>query len=1482
MRLLCTVTGRGPRTERLAALRAFARSSAALLFVCPSLVGAVGWPTWRYDACRTACSPQELPAELHLEWSRELPSPQPCWPETEWRLQFDRSYEPVAADGLLFVPSMVRDSVTAYDVATGEEKWRFYADGPVRFAPTVWQGRVYFVSDDGYLYCLEAATGKLLWKFRGGPSDRRLLGNGRLISAWPARGAPVVYDGVVYFAASIWPFMGTFVHALKAETGKRVWTNSGSGQDFLLQPHSSPAFAGVAPQGYLLATEDKLLVAGGRSVPAAYDRRTGKFLYHQADTKLGGFAVALAGGWFLNDGHLYATADGKRLHPCAATVVTGSALLGIDTESRLVAYATAATSGTKAGAKAASPVLWSRATKPNLRTAFLQAGSRLYCGAPGLVAAVDLPRAEAAAHPKGDTASPGAPLVPPAGEWRYLAGSHPPAGWIEPDFDASTWKTGRAGFGYGDNDDATELAEMKDHCSVVYLRTTFALKAGEVPAGLLLRVNYDDAFIAYLNGREVLRVGVGEGAGAAATGIDSHEAKGYEDFSLPGAETLLRVGTNTLCVEGHNDDLVSSDFSLDLSLLPSAAAPPVAAAWQAAIDGTPWTMLAADGRLFVVTEAGRLYCFGAAAGKPRRYELRAPAATETLPVAVAQRVLDASGVHEGYCLALGVGDGRLLEALAQQQKLSVVGIDPDASKLVARRRRLEDAGLYGRRLSLVTGDLQSLPLSPYFASLVVSDTAPPPGGPDDDLARRVFQVLRPYGGVACFRGGAGTPALAARLRTLALPNAAVRTAGELVLLERRGPLPGAASWTHQYGDMANTVCSADKAVKSPLGMLWFGGPEHADVLPRHGHGPSEQVVGGRLFIEGINAFSARDVYTGRVLWRKPLPELDTSGIYYDTTYVADPYDRTYNQKHIPGANQYGSNFVVTADRVYVARQDECLVLDPATGETLTEWQLPEQPGIGHPNWGCLGVYEDVLLAGGAPLHLQGEKDDLSLLANSRFGIGSKYLFALDRITGKLLWAREAAHEFRHNCVVAGGGKVFCLDGLSPQRRELLKRRGELSDAPAAILALDARTGAEKWSATEGVFGTWLSYSGEHDILLQAGSRAGDRAADEVGQGMTAYRGLDGKRLWKHNESYSGPPILWHDRILTQTGGGNTAAPPAKAYSMLTGQPVVATHPLTDDPVPWGWLRFKGCNTAVASEHLLTFRSAAGCYADLPTGHGTTSIGGFKSGCTSNLIAADGLLNAPDYTRTCTCSYQNQADFALYPLPPSGAEDLAVESWSFDYLPAPDRPTPVRRVGLNFGAPGNRLGPDGTLWLEVPSVGGPSPDLLVAVSGDNAKFFRLHSSQLAVTPGALPWVAASGVDGLTGVTVRLFLQPGDPKASATVQAFERNASTTQLPTRLDNALGSHDTPWLYTVRLHFAETEDLKPGQRVFDVTLQGNKALTGLDLVKAAGGTHRAVVKEFKGVPVKDDLRIEFAPAPGALHPPRLCGVEVVLEKGAA
>ena len=189
------------------------------------------WPQWRYDAGRTAASPEQLPAELHLQWVREYQAPRPAFPG-EVRLRYDATYEAVASGNTVFVPSMVTDSVAALDADSGQERWRFFAEGPVRFAPAVAEGRVFIVSDDGYLYCVSADEGKLLWRFRGAPDDRtrrRVMGNSRLVSLFPARGGPLLADGIVYFAAGIWPIEGVYVCAVDAATGETLWCNDHTG-----------------------------------------------------------------------------------------------------------------------------------------------------------------------------------------------------------------------------------------------------------------------------------------------------------------------------------------------------------------------------------------------------------------------------------------------------------------------------------------------------------------------------------------------------------------------------------------------------------------------------------------------------------------------------------------------------------------------------------------------------------------------------------------------------------------------------------------------------------------------------------------------------------------------------------------------------------------------------------------------------------------------------------------------------------------------------------------------------------------------------------------------------------------------------------------------------------------------------------------------------------------------------------------------------
>ena len=134
-------------------------------------------------------------------------------------MPYDRAFEPVVMGKTMFLGFNDCDKVVALHTDSGEEKWCFYTDGPIRLPLALWNGKVFFTSDDGYLYCVNAGNGTLLWKFRCGPSDRKNLGNKRLISTWPARGGPVIKDGIVYFAASIWPFMGIFIYALDAETG---------------------------------------------------------------------------------------------------------------------------------------------------------------------------------------------------------------------------------------------------------------------------------------------------------------------------------------------------------------------------------------------------------------------------------------------------------------------------------------------------------------------------------------------------------------------------------------------------------------------------------------------------------------------------------------------------------------------------------------------------------------------------------------------------------------------------------------------------------------------------------------------------------------------------------------------------------------------------------------------------------------------------------------------------------------------------------------------------------------------------------------------------------------------------------------------------------------------------------------------------------------------------------------------------------------
>ncbi len=268
---------------------------------------------YRADAARSGYCQEPLPNSLELQWTNHSAPPRPAWPSS-LRVTFDFAHQPIVAHGSVVVGSTRDDAVVALNLADGQPRWRFITGGPVRFAPAAWQDRVFVASDDGYLYALSLTDGQLIWKHRGGPDARMCLGNQRMISRWPARGGPVVIDDSVYYATGIWPSDGVIIHALDAATGRVVWSNDRTGTLRMPQPHGgAEADSGVAPQGYLVASDKRLFVPTGRAVPAAFDRADGVLEYYllQENGSIGGVRALFADRFVINGGCFLERETGK-------------------------------------------------------------------------------------------------------------------------------------------------------------------------------------------------------------------------------------------------------------------------------------------------------------------------------------------------------------------------------------------------------------------------------------------------------------------------------------------------------------------------------------------------------------------------------------------------------------------------------------------------------------------------------------------------------------------------------------------------------------------------------------------------------------------------------------------------------------------------------------------------------------------------------------------------------------------------------------------------------------------------------------------------------------------------------------------------------------------------------------------------------------------------------------------------------------------
>lgn len=279
-----------------------------LLAAC--LSHAADWPTFRNGPARQGSTSEVVHPEEQPRWVyRAAAAPRMAWSSGAGRImenhligdltKYDDAIHPVVVDNRVFFGSSVDHHLHCLDLKTGAQLWTFAADGPIRLAPTVDQGRVYFGADDGFAYCLSASNGTLNWKLKAGPADEWLLARGEMISRWPVRTGVMVSQGVAYFGAGIFPHEDVYLYAVDADDGKVLWR----------QDNLSVLDAGrndLSPQGYLLASEDQLFIPSGRSLPAAIDRRTGELLFkrtHSWRTTAGGVVGGVDA--LLSDGQVY-------------------------------------------------------------------------------------------------------------------------------------------------------------------------------------------------------------------------------------------------------------------------------------------------------------------------------------------------------------------------------------------------------------------------------------------------------------------------------------------------------------------------------------------------------------------------------------------------------------------------------------------------------------------------------------------------------------------------------------------------------------------------------------------------------------------------------------------------------------------------------------------------------------------------------------------------------------------------------------------------------------------------------------------------------------------------------------------------------------------------------------------------------------------------------------------------------------------------
>jgi hypothetical protein len=804
------------------------------------------------------------------------------------------------------------------------------------------------------------------------------------------------------------------------------------------------------------------------------------------------------------------------------------------------------------------------------------------------------------------------------------------------------------------------------------------------------------------------------------------------------------------------------------------------------VTGTVASLLAGDGKLFVTTAEGGLYCFAGAEAKPTIH----PYAPTPLPnvtdewATLVKAMLSRNDLKQGLALVWGVGSGRLVEELAKQSSLMVVAVDPDHKKLQALRAKMDAAGLSGARVSTLEGDPMEFGFAPYQAALVTSEDVNAAGlAAGQKMVEKLYSCTRPFGGEIWLPTSASQDAAIAGFAAASknMPLSAVA----------RQKVPGGPG--EGFTQIKRTGFPEEKLwMKPSLGLLAFGAaPKWRPVYPaatQPSHWPQNGAIGGR------------DIYS----W---LP-LGAGG-----PGVAPP------PPPLAGTPGYPTPETLSTPRsIYTS------MVNPLFGITERFSGLPSSGN-------------DAACGGGGPW--SNRYGDFGLShgkISSIFDTSANY------------WGRLFPTAFGH-----------CPDGLPavcsfPWHGIVIFDNGPTPNCGCSPfmthtdMALTPMDDEETWVCYQTVR---TSNPFEEMPIKQIGvnfGALGDRYVPEEGI------------LWTHH------PYVGRCGGVSYNPEATTEVPPLVPVSYRGKVASVYRHSAQMEktgPRYRGWVAascVKGMTeiTVPLAQPAVALRTASAPKVD----------GNLNDGCWDGkqrlAFVAKSLL-APRSGR-----HLSEAGTELHPQPDAFLPKIDDEC--FAMLRYDDANLYVA-AGLQAG-----YGPGGKALFVTVTLNSReriAPDVVLTCDGKGRQATGLDAgawsgaAAAATSAGKVLFTAEMAIPWKVLAAAGLWKE----QLAINVDVASNPLVGQYTPLYLDAPRGIVTQTRPHTVRLYFAEMEGKTPGQRVFDVSLQGKPALTKLDVVKEAGGPKRELMKEFKDVGIADKLIIGFAPQAGE---PMLSGVEIV------